>query len=75
MNVNDIIERLGGTKGTAEIFGVTAPAVSNWRKSARFPGWTHLRLVQEAAARGIVIPTDMLKATAPLGPRKPKVAA
>ena len=37
MNMDEIVAALGGTSGAAKIFGVTMPAVSNWKADGRFP--------------------------------------
>jgi len=39
-SVDEVVEALGGTKAVATLFGRTDPAVSNWRKDARFPTYT-----------------------------------
>ena len=37
MNVDDVIDALGGTGAVAKLTGVGAPAVSNWRASQKIP--------------------------------------
>jgi hypothetical protein len=36
-DIDAYVESLGGTGKAAEIFGVTPPAVSNWRNQGHFP--------------------------------------
>jgi hypothetical protein len=40
MTVHDFIEAIGGTKKAAVAFGVTAPAISNWKAREAIP-WPH----------------------------------
>lgn len=60
MTVSDIIDQLGGTGAVARIFGVGAPAVSNWRAAGRFPARQHYRLFRLCRERGITIPEELL---------------
>jgi len=53
MKVSDIVEKLGGTAKTAEIFGVGPSAVSNWKAAERFPARLHYRIAKELRARRI----------------------
>lgn len=50
--VAEVIEKLGGTSKTAEIFDVGPSAVSNWKRDGRFPARLHYRISRELAARG-----------------------
>jgi hypothetical protein len=56
MEINDIIEKLGGAKETARLFNVGASAISNWRAAGSFPAHLHYRIDQEAKRRGFEIP-------------------
>lgn len=51
--VRDIVKEFGGHSATAEMFGVTVPAVSNWIAAGAFPARLHLRVLRECEARGI----------------------
>ena len=51
---SDVIDALGGTSATAELFQVSSSAVSNWRKEG-FPRALHLRLYRTCERRGIKV--------------------
>ena len=53
MTVSDFIEALGGNAAAAALFGVTKPAVCNWKAWNRVPPRLHLRALREASARGL----------------------
>ncbi|MBB4268185.1 carph-isopro domain-containing protein [Roseospira visakhapatnamensis] len=68
-SVNAVIDGFGGTNAMAEVCGVRASAVSNWRRTGRFPARLHLLLLSEAAQRGIdLTPADLIE-TKPTIPR------
>ena len=48
MDVRQFITELGGTSEAAKIFGVTPPAVSNWKAVNRLPDRLHLRALRVA---------------------------
>ncbi|MDM0003912.1 YdaS family helix-turn-helix protein [Variovorax sp. J22G73] len=54
MDVNQLLDALGGTAAVAELFGIKQPSVSEWRKSGRIPDDKLIRLAPIAEARGIV---------------------
>ena len=53
LTVADVVKELGGNKAVAERFGVTPPAVSNWKAWNKFPPKLHLTILRECQARGI----------------------
>lgn len=53
LTVSEVIDALGGTLAAAEIFGVTMPAVSNWRAEGKFPPARHLQVYEICQERGI----------------------
>ena len=62
MTISEIIDAFGGTTAVARLFGVTPPAVSNWRAAGRIPPRLHLRVIREAERRQIKIDPDSLEA-------------
>lgn len=62
LTVTEIVDRLGGTKKTAELFGVTPPAVSNWKADNRFPDRMHYRVYLECQKLGIAYDPSGMKA-------------
>lgn len=56
---NAFIDRLGGTRAAAAIFGVLPSAVSNWRKTG-IPRNRHSQVLIEAKARGIRVTAAQL---------------
>ena len=53
MNVDAIIEILGGSAKLQTLLGVGASAISNYRKRGQFPKSKHPRLLQALQAKGI----------------------
>ena len=53
MNVDTIIEILGGSAEVQTLLGVGASAISNYRKRGHFPKSKHPRLLQALQAKGI----------------------
>ena len=53
MNVSAFIQKLGGTTEAARIFGVTPPAVSNWKAANELPARLHLKALRVAADKGL----------------------
>ena len=53
MNVDAIIEILGGSAEVQTLLGVGASAISNYRKRGHFPKSKHPRLLQALQAKGI----------------------
>lgn len=65
LDPNTLIDRFGGTKAAAAIFGVVPSAVSNWRKHG-IPRRMHSQVLIEAAERGIeVTATQLLEQATP----------
>ena len=62
MTVSEIIKKLGGTTAAAAVFGVTPPAVSNWKAENRFPPRVHWRVVQEMRQLGVEVDPEKLEA-------------
>jgi len=65
ITVSDIVDALGGTSKVARLFGVTAPAISNWRAANRFPPRTHFKLYRLCLERGVDLPMSMLTGDGP----------
>lgn len=53
MTVSEFIQAIGGNKAAAIAFGVTCPAVCNWKAANRLPDRLHLRALRLASSRGI----------------------
>ena len=53
MDVSAFIAALGGTSKAALVFGVSAPAVSNWKAANAMPARLHLKALRIASERGI----------------------
>ena len=53
LTVAEVIDALGGTLAASEIFGVTPPAVSNWKAEGKFPPSRHLEIYEICQERGI----------------------
>ena len=51
--VDGFIDAIGGTASAAVAFGVSRPAVSNWRAGGKLPAWAWMR------ARDIAHANDM----------------
>ena len=60
MNVDAIIEILGGSAEVQTLLGVGASAISNYRKRGHFPKSKHPRLLQALQAKGIDDPTTLI---------------
>lgn len=56
--VDDVIDALGGTHATAQLFGVTEAAVSNWRVRG-LPPRRFLKFTHVLASRGITAPPSL----------------
>ncbi len=58
--VDDLLDALGGTGAVAELLGIGASTVSNWRAAGEIPvGW-HMRLFAECVNRRIELDTQSL---------------
>lgn len=58
--VDELLDALGGTGAVAELLGIGASTVSNWRAASEIPvGW-HMRLFAECVNRGIEVDTQTL---------------
>ena len=51
-STSDVIDKLGGTRAVANLFGCGVNAVSNWRVSNRFPADTYEALTAELTRHG-----------------------
>lgn len=67
--VDQFIEALGGTGKAADAFGVTSPAISNWKRTDRFPAWVHGRVLSLAQENGLTVNDALLETTKP-GPKR-----
>lgn len=56
--VDDVIDALGGTQATAQLFRVTEAAVSNWRARG-LPPRRFLTFKHVLASRGIAAPPSL----------------
>lgn len=63
MDVRELIEAFGGTSKVAAHFGVTMPAVSNWKASNKLPHRLHLKIMLEAKKRRIKVPLELFDIT------------
>lgn len=58
--VDDLLDALGGTGAVADLLGIGASTVSNWRAAGEIPvGW-HMRLYAECLNRSIDVDTQAL---------------
>ncbi len=64
ITVADLIDAFGGVTRTAERFGVTAPAVSNWKARGLFPDRLYYRISVEAKALGHEVSPSLFKSQA-----------
>ena len=51
MTVSEFIAAIGGNPSAARLFGVTRPAVCNWKAANRLPDRLHLKALKLAAER------------------------
>lgn len=58
--VDEVIDGLGGTKATAEVFDCRPQVISNWRKRGRFPYRAHMRIWSLAQERGLDIAPELV---------------
>ena len=57
--MDKLIEDLGGNKKVADLLGVSASAVGNWRLAGRSIPWKHRpALARHAADGAITLPAD-----------------
>jgi len=69
--VKELVEALGDTKVVAEALSVGLNVVSNWKGANRLPAWSHGRIGELVAERGLEVPKWMLQAPQPRPTRKP----
>jgi hypothetical protein len=55
----DVITALGGDDAVGRMFGVGKTAVSNWRCTSRFPGYTALAMKEALVEKGFDAPADL----------------
>lgn len=60
MNICEFVDALGGNADAAAVFGVTAPAVCNWKAANRLPERLHLKALRIAAKRGIAFDPEVV---------------
>lgn len=65
--VNAFIDAIGGPSAAAEAFSVSRPAISNWKKTRRLPGWATMRAMSVAQTNGVVLDPKLFTRV-----RKPK---
>lgn len=65
--VREFIEILGGNDKAARRFGVTVPAICNWKRDNRFPAWALPKVAQIAAEFRVTLPARLLKTKRPTG--------
>ena len=67
LTVRDFVQLLGGNDKASKSFGVSIPAVCNWKTENRFPAWA-LPLVNELAKkRGVTLQSRTLEVKRPTG--------
>lgn len=69
VTVAEFVDLLGGNAKAAKLFGVTEPAVCNWKKAGRFPAWALLPAIKASEERGVTFPPRALKPPRPTGVR------
>jgi phosphopantothenoylcysteine decarboxylase/phosphopantothenate--cysteine ligase len=76
MNVDAIIDQLGGTAAVQTLLGVGASAVSNYRLRRDFPEYARIKIWQALKARGIEVDPETLELVgAPIRPEEDTAAA
>ena len=60
MNIDDIIDQLGGAAAVQTLLGVGPSAVSNYRLRGAFPEYARVRIWQALKARGIHVNPETL---------------
>ena len=55
----EVIERLGGIKGVAEMTNSKYQRVWNWKSFGRFPARTYILMTNELRRRGYTAPTEL----------------
>lgn len=53
--VDGFIDAIGGTASAAVAFGVSRPAVSNWRAGGKLPAWAWMRARDIAHANDLTL--------------------
>lgn len=64
-SVDEFVEALGGTLKTAELFGVSGPAVSNWRGADKFPAWVLGAVRKLSELHGLEVDDRLYETTKP----------
>lgn len=65
--VEQFVEAIGGTARAAEAFGVTSPAVSNWKRFGTFPAWVLGAVQRLADANDLEVAPHLFETTKPGG--------
>ena len=59
--VREFVTAIGGNEPASELFGVTVPAICNWKKHNRFPLWARARARDIARARRFKVDDDLVR--------------
>lgn len=75
--VSETVALFGGNLPTAQLCGVSAQAVSNWKAEGFIPERHHYRIFQAAQARGLDLPAgwNLVPERAPQGGQPEQVAS
>lgn len=58
--IEEVIDKLGGPSGVAEITGVKhTSAISNWKRIGKFPAKTHPVMMRALRERSLVAPEEL----------------
>jgi hypothetical protein len=69
VNVREFVELLGGNDSASKLFGVTVPAICNWKKDNRLPGWAIMQASRYAEDNGVALGSRCVKIKRPTGAR------
>jgi len=61
--VDGFIDAIGGTASAALAFGVSRPAVSNWRAGGKLPAWAWMRARDIAHANDMTLEPRLFTST------------
>ena len=75
LTVREFVELLGGNDRASKLFGVTIPAVCNWKTGNRFPAWALPRATGLASEHGVTFSARSVKTKRPPGARAPTASA
>lgn len=63
--VEQFVKKIGGNDSAARAFGVTAPAVCNWKADDRFPAWALMRVMDLARVNRLTLDTKLFATKKP----------